>query len=129
MSLKKSAAKKKTATKVVKKSAKTATPASLSKAKAAKPAAKKVKAQPKKAVKKPAKKIAPPAPVAVPAPKEKKVIANSDTKEHIEKAGAFKRVRKSSKKQVITLPPPPKIEIKLMTMEKKIAGEINGRVM
>ncbi len=43
--------------------------------------------------------------------KEKKVLVNTEVKEQIEKAQAVKRIRKSSKKPVITLPPPPKIEI------------------
>lgn len=43
--------------------------------------------------------------------KEKKVIVHIENKEHIEKALIVKRVRKSSKKQVITLPPPPPIEV------------------
>ncbi|WP_317899059.1 uroporphyrinogen-III synthase [Aurantibacillus circumpalustris] len=47
----------------------------------------------------------------VKAVKEKKVITNSEYKESIEKAHVIKRVRKSSKKQVIALPPPPNIEL------------------
>jgi uroporphyrinogen-III synthase len=43
--------------------------------------------------------------------KEKKVITNAEDKENIEKASAVKRIRKSSKKQIITLPPPPNIEV------------------
>src|SRR5687768_9203714 len=42
---------------------------------------------------------------------EKKIITNSESREPIDKALAVKRVRKSSKKQAITLPPPPPIEV------------------
>lgn len=67
--------------------------------------AKKVKAAVKKAA---VKKIVQPVQKPV---KEKKVLVNTEIKEPIEKAQSVKRVRKSSKKPVITLPPPPKIEI------------------
>ena len=43
--------------------------------------------------------------------KEKKVIVHSENIEQIEKALVVKRVRKSSKKQIISLPPPPMIEV------------------
>ena len=43
--------------------------------------------------------------------KEKKVIAGIAEKEKIEKAQAVKRVRKSSKKAAIFIPPPPVIEV------------------
>jgi len=43
--------------------------------------------------------------------KEKKVLVNSDAKERIEKAQSVKRNRKTLKKPIITLPPPPKIEV------------------
>jgi uroporphyrinogen-III synthase len=43
--------------------------------------------------------------------KEKKVVANNDQKETIERAQAIKRIRKSSKKPAITLPPPPVIDV------------------
>lgn len=43
--------------------------------------------------------------------KEKKIIANAEAKENIEKAQAIKKSRKSSKKQIISLPPPPTIEV------------------
>lgn len=122
MSAKRSVAKKKAAKKEVKKSLKSlkSVPPSKKK-KAAKPplagVTKKVKSAVKKSVSK--------APVALAvskAPKmdikpvvkpvkEKKVITNFEDKENIEKAQAIKRVRKSSKKQVITLPPPPNIEV------------------
>lgn len=44
-------------------------------------------------------------------PKEKKVLLNSDPKERIEKALAIKRVRKTSKKQVISAPVLPPVEV------------------
>ena len=43
--------------------------------------------------------------------KEKKVLVNKNIKEEIEKAVTVKRLRKSSKKPIITLPTPPKIEV------------------
>jgi uroporphyrinogen-III synthase len=43
--------------------------------------------------------------------KEKKVIIHTVNKEQIEKALIVKRVRKSSKKQIITFPPQPPIEV------------------
>jgi uroporphyrinogen-III synthase len=42
---------------------------------------------------------------------ERKIISNSEEKEKIEKALAVKRIRKSSKKQIIQLPAPPQIEV------------------
>jgi uroporphyrinogen-III synthase len=117
MSAQKSAAKKKTAKKVIKKSSKQAKPAlSPKKKKAVKAPAKKVKTSAKKPVVKAApKKQAKPKtlkPVVKAKPvREKKVISHVEEKESIEKVQVVKRVRKSSKKQVITLPPPPKIEV------------------
>jgi uroporphyrinogen-III synthase len=104
MSVKKIAAKKvvKSAIKKSKKTAKTSSTTSKNK-KTAKPAIQKVK----KAAKKIAVKKVAPAKVV----KEKKVIANSEVKEKIEKAQVVKRVRKSSKKPVISLPPTPQIEV------------------
>jgi hypothetical protein len=49
--------------------------------------------------------------IAVKPPKEKKVIVSKEVKEPVEKSLLAKRTRKSSKKQIITLPPPPKIEV------------------
>ncbi len=43
--------------------------------------------------------------------KEKKVIISMEVKEPIDKSLPIKRTRKSSKKQIITLPPPPKIDV------------------
>ncbi|PBQ32045.1 hypothetical protein CNR22_09775 [Sphingobacteriaceae bacterium] len=116
MSAKRSPAKKKEAKKEVKKSTKSVKTSLAKKNKAARPPAKKskaaVKKAPAKAVKpviaKPSKKELK---TAVKPLKEKKLITNSEDKESIEKAQAVKRVRKSSKKQVITLPSPPAIEI------------------
>ncbi|MBA3682266.1 MAG: uroporphyrinogen-III synthase [Bacteroidetes bacterium] len=120
MSAKKKLVKKKLVKKIAKK-----TKAPLKKASSTKqkskpnPVAKKAKALPKKAVaKKPVKKavkpvtkpVAKPIEVKVKPVKEKKVLVSSD-KENIEKAVSVKRPRKSSKKPVITLPPPPVIEI------------------
>lgn len=118
MSLKKSAAKKKAAKKTAKKPLKPVRSSPVKKASvkaSASSGAKKARpvASPaKKAPVPPAKKSAkvPVKPVVATA-KEQKVIANSEIKEPIEKAGAVKRIRKSSKKPVITLPPPPKIEV------------------
>jgi len=144
MSLKKSAAKKKSASKVVKKLIKAAKPLPASNSKAAKAPVKTTKASAGAGAKKvspPVKKS--PAPAApkkevkplAPVVKEKKVIANAEPKEPIEKAGAVKRVRKSSKKQVISLPPPPKIEVSnlpkskvkslLVSQPKPVEGEKN----
>jgi uroporphyrinogen-III synthase len=106
MSVKKVAAKKKALKKINKKSRPAVSVSLASKnKKPAKPAAKKIARPAKKAVEKKSAK-----PVASPA-KEQKVIANPNLKEQIEKAQSVKRVRKSSKKPVITLPPPPKIEV------------------
>jgi uroporphyrinogen-III synthase len=43
--------------------------------------------------------------------KEQKVITNSESREPINKAQSIKRVRKSSKKQIVLTPPPPPIEV------------------
>lgn len=112
MSVKRSVAKKKVAgKKVVKKSVKSPKRDSSTKSKkitkvavkkAATTSSKKATAKP--AVKKATKVISKPV-------KEKKLIANTEGKEHIEKAASVKRIRKSSKKPIITLPPPPVIEI------------------
>ena len=101
MSVKKTASKKavKGAIKKLKKAAKPISTTSKKK-KSVKPVAKKAKKAVKKAVVLPSK-----------ATKEKKIIANSEVKEKIEKAAAVKRVRKSSKKPIITLPPAPQIEV------------------
>jgi uroporphyrinogen-III synthase len=110
MSAKKSAVKKKVVKKKVKKLPKpTKTTLLLKKKKVAKQPAKKAKAQVKKPTVKPKVKISLKA--VVKAVKEKKVITNSENKESIERSQAVKRVRKSSKKQIITLPPPPTIEV------------------
>lgn len=110
MSAQKSAAKKKAAKKQVKKSVKSPKAAiSSKKKKAVKAPIKKSKTVAKKPTVKPAiKKTI--KPVVKPV-KEKKVIAISEDKESIEKALSVKRIRKSSKKQIITLPPPPNIEV------------------
>lgn len=42
---------------------------------------------------------------------EKKIITNSEAKETIEKAGIGKRVRKTAKKSIVSLPTPPAISI------------------
>src|SRR6218665_1809507 len=111
MSVKKAVAKKKALKKINKKSrpAVSVSPAPKNK-KSVKPAPKKIAKRAKKAV---AKKVSRPAAKSESprAAKEQKVIANPNLKEQIEKAQAVKRVRKSSKKPVITLPPPPKIEV------------------
>ncbi len=57
-----------------------------------------------------AKKIVPKA-VLKKIEKEKKVITQIEKKEDIAKVAPIKRTRKSSKKTIITLPPPPKIEV------------------
>jgi uroporphyrinogen-III synthase len=67
--------------------------------------------------------------------KEKKVIIQTDNKEQIEKALIVKRVRKSSKKQIITLPPVPTIEVSnypknkvkniLVSQPKPVEGDKN----
>jgi uroporphyrinogen-III synthase len=110
MSAKKSAAKKKAAKKEVKKSVRNIKQVPLSKKKKeSTPPLKKTKS-PAKA--KPAKTVLKKSSPAVVKPiKEKKVITNAENKESIDKAQAVKRVRKTSKKQIITLPPPPKIEV------------------
>ena len=105
MSAKKIASKKKAVKREVKKQVKPLKTAAASKKK-------KTAAKPKKSAtltKKTPTKAIPTKPVKP--VKEKKVITNAESKENIEKALAVKRVRKSSKKQVITLPPPPVIEV------------------
>jgi uroporphyrinogen-III synthase len=109
MSAKKSAAKKKGLKKEVKKSGKIIKASASKKKKSSKAPIKKSKNPGQKSANKPAikKDVKPLIKVA----KEKKVIVNAEGKENIEKAEAIKRVRKSSKKQIITLPPPPHIEV------------------
>ena len=115
MSVQRIAAKKKAAKKEIKKLVKGAKKTSLpKKQKPAKSAAKKSKFPTSGLVKKAievkgSKKGI--RPLAQKPLKEKKVITHSEDKENIEKALAVKRIRKSSKKQPITLPPPPSIEI------------------
>ena len=109
MAVKKILAKKK----VVKKTVKKATKVSKVKFALAKT---KSKATPKKTVVKKltAKKIIKKVntkPLPKPVAKEKKVIINVEKKEDISKIVPVKRTRKSSKKPVITLPPPPKIDV------------------
>ncbi len=104
MSAKSMTLKKKGANKQQKKSAKKAKVISSPKKKA--PAKKAIKiAKPVKQVSKPIEKK------AVKAVKEKKIVVNSESKESIEKAQIAKRARKSSKKAVINIPPPPAIEV------------------
>ena len=107
MSAKKSATKKKSAASKVKKSTVSTKSKAVTKKKKAQPvssrvlpSAKAAKTTPKPAAPKPVKVI-----------KEKKVIVNAESKEKIEKAQVVKRVRKSSKKPAVALPPPPKIEV------------------
>ncbi|MDX2171614.1 MAG: uroporphyrinogen-III synthase [Bacteroidota bacterium] len=108
MAVKKTLAKKK----VVKKTTKKAT--KVTNAKASKQSLVKAKNKPstKKAIvkktttKKVVKKIE-----IKPIEKDKKVIVNVEKKEDISKVVPIKRTRKSSKKTVITLPPPPKIDV------------------
>jgi uroporphyrinogen-III synthase len=110
MSVRKTAAKKKASKSASKKSKNAIPTASLASKhkKTVTVASKKITKPVKKAVAKTAaKKTVKPAAKLF---KEKKVIANAEPKEPIEKAQAVKRVRKSSKKTVISLPPPPKIE-------------------
>lgn len=125
MSAKKKLVKKKLVKKLIKKSKAPLKKASSTKkknnakpaAKKAKPALKKIakKAPVKKIIKKQVKAVAKPVVKTVAVEKikpikEKKVLVSSD-KENIEKAVSVKRPRKSSKKPIITLPPPPKIEV------------------
>ncbi len=117
MSAKKKLVKKKLVKKLIKKSKASSKKASSTKQKSKpKPVAKKAKALSKKVIKKAAakkiiKKQAKPVEVVKVKPlKEKKVLVSND-KENIEKVVSVKRPRKSSKKAVITLPPPPVIEI------------------
>lgn len=121
MSAKKKLVKKKLVKKLIKKSKAPLKKASSTKkknnakpaAKKAKPALKKIakKAPVKKIIKKQVKAVVKTVAVEKIKPvKEKKVLVSSD-KENIEKAVSVKRPRKSSKKPIITLPPPPKIEV------------------
>jgi uroporphyrinogen-III synthase len=100
--------KKKPLKKAVKKSKKTTAKAASSVSKNKRPVKASLKKSKPVAKKLPVKKVIK-APVKV--VKEKKVLVNAEVKEQIEKAQSVKRVRKSSKKPVITLPPPPKIEV------------------
>jgi uroporphyrinogen-III synthase len=104
MSVKRNAAKHKAAKKEVKKSAKTKKPTAKKK-KSSKSGKEEPKASSKKALlkntSKPVSRIE----------KEKKIITDPTEKEKIEKADSIKRIRKSSKKAAITLPPPPNIEV------------------
>jgi uroporphyrinogen-III synthase len=125
MSAKKKLVKKKLVKKLIKKSKAPLKKASVTKSKP-KPVVKKAKAlsnkitKTKLLAKKPAKKVVkaiskavskPAKPTKIKPIKEKKVLVNKIVKENIEKVVAVKRPRKSSKKPIITLPPPPKIEI------------------
>lgn len=66
----------------------------------------------KKPLKKAAKKQAIPVKVIKPAlKKEKIVIVDRFVKENIEKAPEVKRIRKTQKKPIVSVPPPPKIEV------------------
>lgn len=118
MSVKKIAAKKKVAKKVIKKVNK------VVKAKLASKKKKSINATPKKskteltlkaAAKKAAKKITKP---LLKKSKEKKIISNSETREKIEKAQSIKRIRKILKKQVVSVPQPPSIEVSGLTKQK-----------
>jgi uroporphyrinogen-III synthase len=110
MSAKSVTPKKKGAKKQVKKSSKSPKTLSTPKKKTSNKPAVKQTSTPKKAV---AKKVALKKPVKaiVKLPKEKKIVVNTESKENIEKASTVKRLRKSSKKVAITLPPLPVIEI------------------
>ncbi len=150
MSAKKKLVKKKLVKKLIKKSKAPLKKASSTKkinkatpvAKKAKPVSKKIakKTLAKKIINKPVKVIA--KPVAKPIPvekvkpvKEKKVLVSKTEKENIEKAVTVKRPRKSSKKPIITLPPPPKIEVStypknkvkslLISQPKPVEGDKN----
>lgn len=114
------ASKKKTIKKAAKKAIKKSKPASKPvKAKKAVPVKKQAKASAKKAtpkkafVKKPVAKILKQKPVKAVSPKitKEKNVAPEVKKGEIENGQPVKRARKSSKKPVITLPPPPKIEV------------------
>lgn len=105
MTAKKKAVKSKIAKKPVKKLSKKTKVNTVNKAshvaKKVKPVAKKKKAPIAKTISaKPLKEL-----------KDKKVIINAENKEQIEKALLVKKVRKSSKKNVITIPPPPPVEV------------------
>jgi uroporphyrinogen-III synthase len=115
MSVKKSAAKKKAAKEVVKKVDKLAKGISKIK-KSIKVASKKTKlASVKTSIKKAVKKSVKP---LIKKGKEQKVLAHSEVKEKIEKVLAQKRVRKTLKKQVISTPTPPKVEVSNFTKIK-----------
>jgi uroporphyrinogen-III synthase len=110
MAAKKKTAKEAVSKKTVKKSKSKSKPAPLKKKAKVTTAKKTVKP----AVKKPAPKAARPKPIKEAVPKitrDKKVVTSVENKEEIEKVQPVKRPRKSSKKPVITLPPPPKIEV------------------
>ncbi len=106
MPLKTNAAKKKAAKNQSKKKLKP------SKALTIKKATPKKKAIVKKAVKKAIKKaLAPKKAIKIVSKKEKIVIVDKLAKESIEKAQSLKRTRKTQKKPIVTLPPPPKVEV------------------
>ena len=122
MAAKKKLVKRKTAKKLNKKAKTLKKKAALPKKKiASKKSNKKAKASPKKSVKKvalkkPVKKVSKPQvklPKVVKAKvlKEKKPAEPKNKLQAIDKAVIEKRVRKSSKKPVIVLPPPPKIDV------------------
>lgn len=146
MSAKKKLVKKKLVKKLIKKSKAPLKKASSTKkinkakpvAKKAKPVSKKIakKAPAKKIINKPVKAIVKPIAVEKIKPvKEKKVLVSKTEKENIEKAVTVKRPRKSSKKPIITLPPPPKIEVSnypknkvktlLISQPKPVEGDKN----
>lgn len=116
MAAKKKKAKKAAVKKVIKKVAVKSKPKAAKK-KAAKAPLKKVKKA--TAVKKSAvRQIKPKLLKETPKPKEKKVLVNAEQKETIEKSLPAKRTRKSSKKAIITLAPPPKIEVSNLPKQK-----------
>lgn len=129
MSLTKSAAKKKAAKKKIKKlTAKTTkTVSAVSRKKATNPPAKKTKGA----------LVSAKAGKASSAFKEKKIIVNSEAKETIQKIELDKKPRKTSKKRaLITLPPPPNIEVSnfpknkvktlLISQPKPVEGQPNA---
>jgi uroporphyrinogen-III synthase len=115
MPAKKTVTKKKAVKKPLKKTAKPTKKTSVKKKKIVNVKVSKAKKLKKPVAKVAVKRIQKPAPKAI---KEKKVIVNDDAKEKIEKVVAVKRVRKSSKKQVISLPPPPTIEVSTLAKNK-----------
>jgi uroporphyrinogen-III synthase len=146
MSAKKKLVKKKLVKKLIKKSkAPLKKASSTTKKNKAKPVAQKAKtlvkkAPAKKIIKKQVKAIAKPVVKPIPVEKvkpvkEKKVLVSKAEKENIEKAVTVKRPRKSSKKPIITLPPPPKIEVStypknkvkslLISQPKPVEGDKN----